>query len=205
MKKSLTLLIILFLSACQSSAPIERSKIKFIKEEKIEREHLVALEETQLLSILKEESNKHKDNKISKNYVIFTRCKIDGTNCVSFYFDTTNEKYYIQEVYVETENGVNMTGEVLSINQQESFSKISYAHGEYKSIVYYETESGDLISLTKGYTEYNNTIVIKKENKSMIVDLEKITIDHSENILDFLSQKSENQHKEKNPKSKIKP
>jgi hypothetical protein len=46
--------------------------------------------------------------------------------------------------------------------------------------------------------------VIEKENKSMVIDLEKITIDHSENILDFLSQKTENQPKEKKPKSKIK-
>jgi hypothetical protein len=38
----------------------------------------------------------------------------------------------------------------------------------------------------------------------MVIDLEKITIDHSENILDFLSQKTENQPKEKKPKSKIK-
>jgi hypothetical protein len=147
---------------------MEHSKIKFIKEEKIEREKLVALEETQLLSILKEEANKHKDNKdnkISKNHVIFARCKIDGTNCVSFYFDTTNEKYHVKEVYVEVKNRVIMTGEVLSIIQRESFSKIFYVIGEYKNIVNYETESGDLISLPKGYIEYNNSIIVEKENR----------------------------------------
>ena len=165
MKNLLILLAVLTLSACQNNQ-VTQGYMEFVKEEKIEKEIFVKLEDQKLLSLLQEESSKLEKDIVTDDYIIFVRCKIDGTRCISLYFDTAKSNYHNQEIFKEHESGFkSATGELLVIRRYEDFSKILYLQSEPQRIMYYKTKSGDNVSFLRGYIDYHNEIVMKNGSK----------------------------------------
>lgn len=154
MRKILLITLLLTLAACQN-----QPQIRFVKEEMIEKEKLIKIDDSELLSILKKKANETHIDKSIENSVVFARCKIDGTNCISLQLYQDKKHNKLKELSLT---------EYLLMIDYDDFFKLEYSTTEFLMIEHHYTSEGDRISLLKNNKEHVRSIVLPKEDEEMV-------------------------------------